>query len=248
MTWAAELLITSESIVESVVAQKQQIEVVLLRGIRYREADTIVHGYSAELGRVHALARGSRKPKSKFAGRLEPGTVSNLEVVQGRGELLTVTGAATVVAAHRTFSSRAGLQLLSEAVTIAEKVCIDEQPNPLLYGLLKSLILAIESDPDQADASLIASFEWKLLIALGIQPALNVCVLCEATDGLIGVDPSHGGAVCRNCEGNKILLSPDDFELIHAMLATPMLSRPAMGAVEASKLRDIAERFRQSHL
>ena len=47
-------------------------EAMVLRSIRYGEADRILHLYSAARGRVGAIAKGVRKPRSRFGGRLEP--------------------------------------------------------------------------------------------------------------------------------------------------------------------------------
>ena len=71
-------------------------QAVVLRSIRYGEADRILHLYSATRGKVGAIAKGSRRPKSRFGGRLEPFFRLDLVLYEGRGELLTVTGASTV--------------------------------------------------------------------------------------------------------------------------------------------------------
>src|SRR6266550_3060255 len=71
-------------------------EAVVLRSIRYGEADRIVHLYSATRGRIGAIAKGSRRPKSRFGGRLEPFFRLNLVLYEGRGDLFTVTGASTI--------------------------------------------------------------------------------------------------------------------------------------------------------
>ena len=47
-------------------------EAVVLRSIRYGEADRILHLYSATRGRIGAIAKGSRRSRSRFGGRLEP--------------------------------------------------------------------------------------------------------------------------------------------------------------------------------
>ena len=44
-----------------------------MRSIRYGEADRILHLYSKSRGRIGAIAKGARKPRSRFGGRLEPG-------------------------------------------------------------------------------------------------------------------------------------------------------------------------------
>src|SRR5258708_20318523 len=71
-------------------------EGVVLRSMRYGEADRILHIYTPHRGRVSAIAKGVRRARSRFGGRLEPFFRLKIELHEGRGELLTVTGAQTV--------------------------------------------------------------------------------------------------------------------------------------------------------
>ena len=71
-------------------------EAVVLRSMRYGEADRILHLYTPNRGRVSAIAKGVRRARSRFGGRLEPFFRLNIELHEGRGELLTVTGAHTL--------------------------------------------------------------------------------------------------------------------------------------------------------
>ena len=71
-------------------------EAVVLRSIRYGEADRILHLYTVDRGRLSAIAKGSRRARSRFGGRLEPFFRVRLDLHEGRSELLTVTGAETV--------------------------------------------------------------------------------------------------------------------------------------------------------
>ena len=64
----------------------------MLRSIRYGEADRILHLFSASRGRIGAIAKGVRKPRSRFGGRLEPFFRLDLVLHEGRGDLATVTG------------------------------------------------------------------------------------------------------------------------------------------------------------
>src|SRR5438067_6443837 len=71
-------------------------DAVVLRSIRLGEADRVLHLYTAERGRVGAVAKGIRKTKSRFGGRLEPLSHVELMLHRGSGELETVTGAQLV--------------------------------------------------------------------------------------------------------------------------------------------------------
>src|ERR1700744_6236572 len=76
-------------------------EAVVLRSIRFGEADRILHLYTPARGRIAAIAKGVRRSRSRFGGRLEPFFRLKVELHEGRGELLTVTGAQTVDAHAR---------------------------------------------------------------------------------------------------------------------------------------------------
>ena len=63
-----------------------------------RRGGSVLHLYSATRGRIGAIAKGSRRPRSRFGGRLEPFFRLDLVLHEGRGELATVTAAHTVAA------------------------------------------------------------------------------------------------------------------------------------------------------
>src|SRR5881398_999075 len=67
-------------------------EAVVLRSFRLGEADRVLHVYTLDRGRIGAVAKGIRKTKSRFGGRLEPLSHVALQLHQGSGELQTVTG------------------------------------------------------------------------------------------------------------------------------------------------------------
>ena len=47
-------------------------EGIVLRSIRYGEADRVLHLYTPDRGRLGAIAKGVRRARSRFGGRLEP--------------------------------------------------------------------------------------------------------------------------------------------------------------------------------
>ena len=71
-------------------------EGIVLRSMRYGEADRILHVFTPGRGRLSAIAKGVRKAKSRFGGRLEPFFRIDLVLYEGRSDLLTVTSANTV--------------------------------------------------------------------------------------------------------------------------------------------------------
>ena len=121
-------------------------EAIVLRSIRYGEADRILHLYSAARGRIGAIAKGARQPKSRFGGRLEPFFRLDLLLHEGRGELLTVTNVATVDGYPRLRSSGPALTAGARACDAVLRLLDSAEPNPPAYNLL-CRYLAMLDDP-----------------------------------------------------------------------------------------------------
>lgn len=66
---------------------------IVLRRTNYGESDRIINFITPDHGRVSAIAKGVRKPKSKLAGGLELFAVCDITVAEGRGSLGMVTSA-----------------------------------------------------------------------------------------------------------------------------------------------------------
>ena len=106
---------------------------MVLRSMRYGEADRILHVYTLHRGRVSAIAKGVRRAKSRFGGRLEPFFRLQLELHEGRGELLTVTGADTVDAHARLRGDGRALDGASRACDAVGRLFETSEPHPAVF-------------------------------------------------------------------------------------------------------------------
>src|SRR4051794_33815878 len=149
-------------------------EAVVLRSIRYGEADRVVHLYSATRGRIGAIAKGSRRPKSRFGGRLEPFFRLNLVLYEGRGDLLTVTGASTLEGYGRLRSSGPALGAAGRACDAVLRLLDSGEPNEAAYNLLCNYLGLLDSGPDAARAPGAGpALRVQLALAAGVSPPLG---------------------------------------------------------------------------
>jgi DNA repair protein RecO (recombination protein O) len=111
-------------------------EAVVLRSMRYGEADRILHLYTPARGRVAAIAKGVRRARSRFGGRLEPFFRLRIELHEGRGELLTVTGAQTVDAHARLREDARALDAAARACDAVGRLFETSEPHPGVFNLL----------------------------------------------------------------------------------------------------------------
>ncbi len=194
--------------------------------MRLGEADRILHVYTAERGRVGAVAKGIRKTKSRFGARLEPLSHVALQLHAGSGELQTVTGVDLI----RPHSATR------------------EEPYRLNVGLIGAeAMLRLFTDASRpALDSLALSFQLKLLWLSGYLPHLTSCAECGAEDEpLVAYSPKAGGAVCRADAQGALPLSPAGIAGIEELLRRPLAdardaglteraARDALGVVAAS--------------
>src|SRR5687767_3074617 len=121
-------------------------EAIVLRSIRYAEADRVLHLYSKTHGRLNAIAKGARRPRSRFGGRLEPFFRLDLVLHQGRGELATVTGAHTVAAHAYLRESGPALGAAARACDSVLRLLDSNEPNPAAYNLLCRYLALLDGD------------------------------------------------------------------------------------------------------
>jgi len=170
---------------------------VVLSRIKLGEADRIVTILTQGSGKVRAVAKGIRRTKSKFGGRLEPFTHVSLMLYQGRGELDIVTQA-EIISSFRPLRDDLDLLTAGEAMLEAtDKVAEDHERNVRLFMLLLSGLRSLELRP--ADPAAVAeSYLLKLLSLSGFHPSLTACAVCGALGPTLFA-AGQGGAVCDSC-------------------------------------------------
>jgi DNA repair protein RecO (recombination protein O) len=214
-------------------------EAVVLRSIRFGEADRVLHVYTLARGRIGAVAKGIRKTKSRFGARLEPLSHVELMLHQGSGELQTVTGAALVRSHHaaREQPYRLGVGLLGAEAML--RLFTEQEANERAFqALVRFLDLLDEIEPAAGRPALhplALSFQLKLLWLSGYLPHLTSCADC-GTQGepLVGYSPKAGGAVCRDCADGALGLSPAGIAGIESLLARPLAEAGEVGLTERS--------------
>ena len=122
-------------------------EGIVLRSMRYGEADRILHLYTPMRGKVGAIAKGVRRTKSRFGGRLEPFFHLHLLLHEGRSDLLTVTGVETICAYARLRSDGAGLDSAARACDAVGRLFDTQEPNPAVFHLLSNELALLDGDP-----------------------------------------------------------------------------------------------------
>ena len=207
--------------------------------MRFSEADRILHLYTADRGRIGAIAKGVRKTKSRFGARLEPLSHVELLLHEGAGELQTITGV-ELLRSHR--ASREDGYRLNVGLIGAEamlRLFGEPEANERAFGALARFLDLLDDVPATemrpAVDPLALSFQLKLLWLSGYLPHLTSCVECGAESDLVGFSPRAGGAVCQTHAPGALRLSVEGLVGIERLLSTPLADAYAAGLTDRAR-------------
>src|SRR5664279_1808055 len=124
-------------------------EGIVLRSMRFGEADRILHLYTPRHGRVSAIAKGVRRARSRFGARLEPFFHVRLVLHEGRSELLTVTGADTIATNGGLREGAATLDAAARACDAVSRLFETADPHPEVFTLLVNELALLSADAAQ---------------------------------------------------------------------------------------------------
>ena len=215
------------------MAGSLKTEAVVLRSLRYGEADRILHLYTPYRGRVSAIAKGVRRARSRFGGRLEPFFRLNLVLYEGRSDLLTVTSAETVATNGALRGDGRALDAAARACDAVGRLFETSEPNPAVYHLLANELALLDTGVGTMDAGQVKAnqlaFRLKLLLAAGLAPHLGGCATCGDREHVSGFSGAAGGVVCGSCEGAGFPLEEEAHTFMVAAMGRPLAEAPQAG-------------------
>jgi DNA repair protein RecO (recombination protein O) len=214
-------------------------EAIVLRSLRFSEADRILHLYTAERGRIGAIAKGVRKTKSRFGARLEPLSHVELMLHEGAGELQTITGVELLRSHHETREDTYRLNVGLVGAEAMLRLFGEPEANERAFGALARFLDVLDDAPRAESRPAVdplgLSFQLKLLWLAGYLPHLTSCVECGSAAQLVAFSARAGGGVCAEHAANALRLSPEGIAGIERLLSTPLADAAAGGLSERAR-------------
>ena len=142
---------------------------IILRTRPRTETSLIVHWLTPEFGRLATVAKGARRPKSPFAGKLDLFYIAEFTFSRSRRSDLHNLREVSLRETHeaiRTDLDR--LQQAAYAANFITQVTETETPLSEIYALLDSFLKLLCAHPPQMQQ--ILALELKLLRELGMEP------------------------------------------------------------------------------
>jgi DNA repair protein RecO (recombination protein O) len=194
-------------------------EAIIIKKTKLGEADRILTFYTPNLGKIQAVAKGVRRPRSKMSGHLELLTHSLVPLARGKN-LDIVTGCQTI---NGFLALKSDLELSSYALYVIELVNKFTEDNIENYPLFKLLLETLKQLEKDGNSELVLRyFELHLLSYVGYRPQLQHCVLCHSPlkQTILSFSPKAGGILCSYCSDSQPLtysISPDGLNLLRLL-------------------------------
>jgi len=222
-------------------------EAIVLRTYPFAEADRIVVLLTKNSGKVRAIAKGIRRPKSKFGGRLELGSRVHLVVWRGRSDLGVISQVQLLDGYSVIRSDLDRITSTMAVLEVADQLIQDDHEDQALFSMVGN-VLSTLNDPLMNVELIAPAFFLKALVADGAGPVVDQCVSCGANEPLVAFAAREGGMLCATCRRGRPV-SPQALTLLRRILTGGLrgvLLEPSNSA--ATEVATLATEAIEQHL
>lgn len=171
---------------------------LVLREVRYKEADRILTLLTSTDGKITVKARGALRKSSKTAAGTQQLTYSEMTLFGNRGKW-TVNEAVVKEPFTGLREDIEAFALGSYFAECVEALSVEDQPDPELIQLALNSLYAL-SRKMYSPAHIKASFEMRLMCIAGYEPELERCAVCgKAEPERPVLNLQHGAVCCKKC-------------------------------------------------
>jgi len=219
---------------------------IVLRSFPFGEADRVVVLLSPNSGKLRTVAKGIRKTKSRFGGRLEPFCHVDLVLYEGRN-LDTITQATIIEPFHQLRADLDRVIAAGTMVEVADAVAQENEPARRLFLLLQRGLKALDAGPGHPD--LVTSFLLKAAEVVGVAPSFDHCAGCGRTGDLRRFSFPAGGILCERCgAAGAYVLREGLTGYLAGVAQADLTALPEANAALSSEAMGVARRFLEYHL
>ena len=177
-----------------------ETEGIVVKTVKYGEADTILTIVSQKLGKITVFTKASKRVKSPLMSASQIFAYSNFVLTHQSGSY-RLQRVELIKNYHKISTELDKFFYASYFMELSEKLMIEHQTNIKLFNLLKdTLDILLELDTQKLELMRII-YELKILECSGFKPEVLKCANC----GIIQLERSRyfsiieGGIICKDC-------------------------------------------------
>lgn len=183
------------------------VRAIVLSRKNFGEADRLLSFFSKEEGKIKVVARGSRKIKSKMASHIEPFSIGNYFLAEGK-TFQILAGAEAVKNSENLIKNLELYQDASYICEILDMTLPEQMPNIKLFNLASQALTFLSNSDESKRGIILRYFEYQLLANSGLAASFEACHKCsnklELQDFYAG---GIEGIYCKNCIPDKKTMS-----------------------------------------
>jgi DNA repair protein RecO (recombination protein O) len=153
---------------------------IILRRVDYGEADRIITLLTSDFGKIHAIAKGVRKQKSKLAGGIELFSVSEIHFIKGKNEIDTIVSTRLIKHYGHIVTDLERTEVAYEMLKTLNKT-LEDRTGSEYFVVLNESLAALDNNRIPFELSEL-SFKMRVLQALGHVPEFSVDSKGQALD------------------------------------------------------------------
>ncbi len=238
---------------------------ICIRAVDYSETSQIVTFFTKANGKISAIAKGSKRPKSAFDGPIEIFSHGRIVFTDSDREKLATLTEFESASGTGDFTGIGGdlfvLNCCYFAAELLNKMTHDYDPHPELFeSFLLFLQNATEKENKNRILALLILFQLSLLKEVGLQPVLDCCANCKKSGRVELAPPSFNpagpnvpeiyfsstanGIICRDCEvsfPDKIRLSQPAANCLSNLKQIAQAKEKTLNEIEAVLIHHFTE-------
>ena len=195
---------------------------LVLREVKYKEADRILTLFTSDNGKITAKARGALRKGSRTAAATQQLTWSDMTLFFNKGKW-TVNEASVIEAFDGLKENIAAFALGSYFAECVEALSVEDQKDPELLSLALNSLYALSRELHEP-RKIKAAFELRLMSLSGYHPAVERCAVCGEEKPADPVfDLLDGRLLCRKCSlrGSAVSLDERSLAAMRFILSAP---------------------------
>lgn len=227
-------------------------DAIVLHGMEYLESSRIFRMLTRDGGVQSVIAKGARRPKSKFGAALDLFAQGSAQLLLKPGrDLQTLTGF-DVVRARGALAEDLGR--FNGAAAIAEIVLrfAHDESGPEIFEIVEHALDDVAASPPGTARERTVGAIWRIVGALGFAPSLDGCSVCHAPVVVGDAVLFHhraGGVLCDRCaasHGGGRAIPRDALDALRAWLGGG--DSAALGPREGRAHQRLLHEFVREHL
>ena len=219
---------------------------IVLRGYPFGESHRVVVLVSPNNGKLRTVAKGVRKTKSRFGGRLEP--FSHVDVILYEGKNLdTITQMSTINAFSELRNHLDRVMAASTMLEVVDMVVQEGEPSHRMFLLLQRGLTVLDHQPPHPD--LVTFFLLQAAEIIGVAPSLDSCAGCGTVEDLKRFSFAAGGSLCGSCRTpGAYALREGLVPYLAAVASSDFTTLPDADVSFSSEALGVTRRFMEYHL